>query len=53
MPQAVRANSAEALKGFAFAGLGILRAPAFVVAQEIAQGPLVRALPDAALGQLT
>lgn len=47
----VRANSAEALKGFAVAGLGLLRAPAFVVADELASGKLVRVLPGVPLGE--
>lgn len=47
----VRANSAEALKGFAVAGLGLLRAPAFVVADELASGKLVRVLAGVPLGE--
>jgi DNA-binding transcriptional LysR family regulator len=49
--EAIRANSAEALKGFAVAGLGLIRSPAFVVADELADGRLVRVLPDLALGE--
>lgn len=48
---AIRANSAEALRGFAIAGFGLIRAPAFVVADELARGELVRVLPQAALGE--
>lgn len=48
---AIRANSAEALRGFAVAGLGLIRAPAFVVADELARGQLVRVLPDVSLGE--
>lgn len=48
---AIKANSAEALKGFAVAGLGLVRAPAFALADELARGQLVRVLPDAALGE--
>jgi len=49
--EAIRANSAEALRGFAVAGLGLIRAPAFVVADELACGQLVRVLPDVSLGE--
>lgn len=50
-PEAIRANSAEALKGFAVAGLGLIQSPAFVVADELAQGRLVRVLADVPLGE--
>lgn len=49
--EAIRANSAEALKGFAVAGLGLIQAPAFVVADELAQGRLLRVLADVPLGE--
>ncbi|MGQ3052612.1 MAG: LysR family transcriptional regulator [Roseateles sp.] len=47
----IRANSVEALKGFAVAGHGVIRAPAFALAEELASGSLVRLLSDAALGE--
>lgn len=47
----VRANSVEALKGFATAGLGVIRAPAFAVADDLEAGRLVRLLPHADLGE--
>lgn len=47
----VRANSAEALKGFAVAGLGLLRAPAFVLADELGSGRLVRVLAGVPLDE--
>lgn len=47
----VRANSVEALKGFAVAGLGVIRAPAFSVMEELEAGQLVRLLPEADLGE--
>lgn len=49
--ESIRANSAEALKGFAVAGQGLIRAPAFVVADELAAGKLVRVLADVDLGE--
>lgn len=49
----IRANSAEALKGFALAGHGLIRSPAFVLADELAQGRLVRVLDQQALGDYT
>ena len=47
----VRANNGDALKGLALAGLGLIRAPAFIVADELADGRLVRVLPQANLGE--
>lgn len=47
----IRANSAEALKGFAVAGLGLIQSPAFILADELSEGRLVRVLDDAALGE--
>jgi DNA-binding transcriptional LysR family regulator len=49
--ESIRANSAEALKGFAVAGLGLIRSPAFVLADELASGRLVRVLADIPLGE--
>lgn len=49
--EVIRANSAEALKGFAVAGLGLIQAPAFVVADELSLGRLVRVLADVPLGE--
>lgn len=49
--ESIRANSAEALKGFAVAGHGLIRSPAFVVAEELASGRLVRVLPGVPLGE--
>lgn len=48
---AIRANSADALKGFAVAGWGLIQTPAFVVADELADGRLVRVLPQVPLGE--
>ncbi len=47
----IRANSAEALKGFAVAGLGLIQSPAFILADELADGRLVRVLENAAMGE--
>lgn len=49
--ESIRANSAEALKGFAIAGLGLIQSPAFVLADELANGRLVRVLADVPLGE--
>ncbi|MBX3607371.1 MAG: LysR family transcriptional regulator [Piscinibacter sp.] len=49
--EVIRANSAEALKGFAVAGMGLIRSPAFVLADELADGRLVRILADVPLGE--
>lgn len=46
----IRANNGDALKSMALAGLGLVRAPAFIVADELADGRLVRVLPHADLG---
>jgi DNA-binding transcriptional LysR family regulator len=51
LAEAIRANSAEALKGFALAGLGLMRSPEFAVAEELADGRLVRVLEDIPLGE--
>lgn len=51
LAEAIRANSAEALKGFALAGLGLIRSPEFAVAEELADGRLVRVLEEVALGE--
>lgn len=47
----IRANSAEALTGFALAGLGLIRSPAFALADELAEGRLVRVLEGEPLGE--
>ena len=47
----IRTNSGDALKGFAVAGLGLIRTPAFVVADELADGRLARVLPHIGLGE--
>jgi DNA-binding transcriptional LysR family regulator len=39
-------NNAETLRGFALDGRGIFLAPSFLIADDIAQGSLVRLLPD-------
>jgi len=39
-------NNAETLRSFALEGRGIFLAPSFLIAEEIAQGSLVRLLPD-------
>ena len=39
-------NNAETLRTFAVEGRGIFLAPSFLIAEEIAQGSLVRLLPD-------
>lgn len=46
----VRANNAAALKGFAIAGHGLVQAPAYLVADDIARGALVQVLADTPLG---
>jgi DNA-binding transcriptional LysR family regulator len=51
LAEAIRANSAEALKGFALAGLGLMRSPEFAVAEELADGRLVRVLENIPLGE--
>lgn len=51
LAEPIRANSAEALKGFALAGLGLIQSPAFVLADELASGRLVRVLPEFPLGE--
>ena len=47
----IRTNSGDALKGFAVAGLGLIRTPAFVVADELADGRLARVVPHIGLGE--
>lgn len=47
----IRANSGEALKGFAIAGLGLVQAPTFLLADELADGRLERLLPQVPLGE--
>jgi DNA-binding transcriptional LysR family regulator len=47
----VRVNSGDALKSFALAGHGLVRTPAFVVADELASGRLVQVLPQVDLGE--
>lgn len=47
----IRANSGEALKGLAVAGLGLIQTPAFLVADELADGRLLRVLPRLDLGE--
>lgn len=48
---AIRSNSGEGLRAFALQGAGLIRTPAFLVAAELADGTLVRVLPDVDLGQ--
>lgn len=47
----IRANSGEALRGLAVAGLGLIQTPAFLVADELADGRLLRVLPRLDLGE--
>jgi DNA-binding transcriptional LysR family regulator len=47
----IRANNGEALKGLAVAGLGLIQTPAFLVADELADGRLLRVLPRLDLGE--
>lgn len=49
----VRVNSGDALRSFAVAGHGLVRTPAFVVADELASGRLVQVLPQLDLGEFT